>query len=348
MLIAVSLFVNIVEQDVSLEQVILQGEQALTKGALDRSEEYLRLALSRATSTSSNALEKVRIQIDLSSLLTLSGRNVEAEEVLKSALSFLRTNPIEGKPYLPIVLTNLGAVYWQTGQYRKGEAVLNEAKDLLNGDASNINVKIDLLSNLGILYGMTGRVKLAQSTLEKAIALNDKSATGRLYLARTLTNLATLDLLRRKWNLAEPILVRAREVLETSLGPWHPDLSAVLKNLGFVYEAQKKFSQAEGVLRSALDIRTSVFGVENVLVAETKMHLGNVLTEEGRFAEAESLYSQSLQTQERLSGPRSPDVALVLEQLAKVLRLETDERAKAMEDRAKAIRKEQELIQSVH
>jgi tetratricopeptide (TPR) repeat protein len=201
---------------------------------------------------------------------------------------------------------------------------------------------------LGDLYVMTGRHKRAHALIEEAISLNEKGAPNPIYMARTLTNLATLYALQMKWNLAESELVRAQQVLDTSVGPFHPELATVLHNLGAVYTAQKKFSNAEVVLRRALEIRTRAFGTENLIVNETKMHLADALAESGQFDEAEALYAQSLQTQEQLSGLRSPDVALILENLARVLRLKIDQQAKAMEERAKAIRKEQGLMRSVH
>ena len=337
---------TVVDQQTSLDQLILQGEEALKEGVFRKSEEYLRIALARADSAT-DKLEKVRIQIDLTSLLMLSGRNVEAEEELQNALTALRTNTDAGKSYLPIVLVNLGAVYIQTGQYKKSESALNEAKGILDRDPSNIRLQVDLLSNLGILYVMTGRGKAAQAVLEHAIAINAKGDNNPVYMARTLTNLAMLYHLQKKWNLAEPVLVRAQQVLEASLGPT-PDLAAVLNNLGYVYEAQKKFSKAESVLRRALDIRTQSFGSQNLKVAATEMNLAELLTEEGRFEEAQNLYSHALDVQERLSGPHSSDVASILESLAKVLRLKIDQQAKEMEARAKAIRREQALVRSVH
>lgn len=331
-----------------LDQVILQGEQALAEGAVRKSEDYLRRALAQADAMTSNPLDKVRVQIDFASLLILSGRNVEAMEDLESALAVLRNGGFMGTSFAPSVLINLGAVYIQTAQYRKAESVLNEAKSLLDGNTSDIRPHIDLLTNLGYLYGMTGRQKRAQAVFEEAISLTETGVANPIYIARTLTNLATLYALQRNWNLAEPALIRAQQVLDTSIGTFHPELAAVLHNLGAVYTAQKKFSNAEVVLRRALEIRTRAFGTENLPVAVTKMYLADVLAEKGQFDEAETLYGQSLQTQEQLSGPRSPDVALILENLAKVLRLKIDQQAKAMEARAKAIRQEHGLVRSVH
>jgi tetratricopeptide (TPR) repeat protein len=340
---------NVPDQEMSLDQAVLQGEKALQDGAFGRSEGYLRLALAKVDSASTNKLDKVRIQIDLASLLTLSGRDSEAEEQLQNALMVLRSSRDAGKPYLPVVLINLGAVYTQTGQYTKAESTLNEAKSLLKGVPSDTRAQVDLLSNLGILYAMTGRGKLAQAALEQAIALNDEKGDGNpAYRARTLTNLATLYSLQKKWSLAEPALVRAQEVIEASMGPTHPELAGVLNNLGYAYAGQKKFSKAESVLRRTIEISTLAFGEENLRVATMQMYLADLLTEEGKLEEAQSLYSLALAVQERLSGPHSPNVASILEHLAKVLRLKIDQQARDLEDRAKAIRREQALVRSVH
>jgi tetratricopeptide (TPR) repeat protein len=340
---------NVADQEMSLNQAVLQGEKALAEGAFSSSEGYLRLALAKVDSASLNKLDKARIQIDLASLLTLSGRDSEAEEQLQNALMVLRVSSDAGKPYLPNVLINLGAVYTQTGQYRKSESTLSEAKRILEGVHSDIRAQVDLLTNLGILYAMTGRGKLAQGVLEQAIALNNEKGDGNsAYRARTLTNLATLYCMQKKWGLAEPALIRAQEVIEVSMGPTHPELAGILNNLGYAYAGQKKLSKAEGVLRRAVDVSTLAFGEENLRVATMQMHLAEVLTEEGELEEAQSLYSRALAVQERLSGPHSPNVASILEHLAKLLRLKIDQQARDLEARAKAIRKEQALVRSVH
>jgi len=76
-------------------------------------------------------------------------------------------------------------------------------------------------------------------------------------------------------------------------------------------------------------------------------NLADVLTVQGKYEEAEALYRESLGIREQLLGPRSFETALTLEHLAKLLRLKNEQDVKAIEARAKSIRREGDLIRSI-
>jgi tetratricopeptide (TPR) repeat protein len=333
------------QQPLSSDQLLRLGSEKLNEGNYIESEGYLRKAVA-ASSTSGDASINVRARVDLAAVLFLGSRGEEAEELLKGVLKTLQSGRNADASYLTVVLINLGAVYRLNGQYENSEAVLNQAK--LRMDASHDKRReVDLLSNLGVLYAVTGRRKLALSVLKEAVALEDQIGQDPIYVARTLINLATIYHLEKKWAAAEPILIRAQQSLEHSVGPLHPELASILNNLGFVYMAQKDFARAEAVLRRAHNIRTRVFGPDNIGVASVAMRLADALTEQGKFEEAATLYENALRVHERVVGSRSTDVAETLEHFSRMLRLKTERDVDAMETRAKSIRRQQELLVSV-
>jgi uncharacterized protein HemY len=333
--------VNEQQKPPSFEEMWRRGNETFDEGHFRESEDYFRLAVVAADS-SSNVLEGVRARVALAGVLVMAGRNLEAEELLESALKAVQARPDPDKSYLTLALIHLGTVYRKTGQYRNSESVLNQARRLLRADSPDKRREIQLLGNLGVLYAVTGRKKLAQSTLKEALTLEEGFGHDPVHLARALTNLATVYSLHKEWKLAEPVLVRAQQTLERAMLALHPEMAPVLISLGTVYLAQKDFIKAENVLRRALDIQRQALGSENLPVAFGERYLANVLTMQDKFEEAENLYKDSLRIQERLLGPRSTDVALSLEHLAKMMRLKAEQEATAMERRARYIRLEQQ------
>lgn len=333
------------QQSLPVDELLRRANQQLNAGNYVESEEYLRQAVT-TSDAGGNTRANVRARVDLAAVLFAGGRCEEAEELLEGVLETLQTDRNVDQSSLTVVLINLGAVYRLTGQYRNSESVLNQAQLSMSAN-SDKRREVDLLSNLGVLYAVTGRKKLALFTLKKAVALEDEIDHDPIYAARTLTSLAAVYHLEKKWELAEPILIRALQTLERSTGLSHPELSAVLNNLGFVYMAQKDFVRAETVLRRSHEIRGRVFGPETIPVAVLAVRLADALTGQDRFDEAEPLYQNALRVQERILGARSMEVALTLEHFSRMLRLKTEHEAKAMESRAKSIRQEQKLLVSV-
>jgi tetratricopeptide (TPR) repeat protein len=334
--------VNEQQKPPSFEEMWRRGNETFDEGHFRESEDYLRLAIVAADS-SSDVLNGVRARVALAGVLAVAGLNPEAEELLESALKALQARPDPDKSYLTLALIYLGNVYRETRQYRNSETVLNQARRLLRADSPDKRREIQLLGNLGVLYAVTGRKKLAQSTLKEALTLEERFGHDPVHLARALTNLASVYSLHKEWKLAEPVLVRAQQTLEGAMLALHPEMAPVLITLGTVYFLQKNFIKAESVLRRALDIQRQALGSENVTVAFGERYLAKALTMLERFEEAENLYKNSLRIQERHLGPRSTHVAVSLEHLAKMLRLKAEREATAMERRARSIRLEQEM-----
>jgi tetratricopeptide (TPR) repeat protein len=88
-----------------------------------------------------------------------------------------------------------------------------------------------------------------------------------------------------------------------------------------------------------------MLGPSHPTVALTSLLIAVVLSAQGQYEESRSLYAQSLQTQEQNFGFKSPEVATVLEEFAKLLhKIKNHEEARAMEKRAKSIRAETEYV----
>jgi Tfp pilus assembly protein PilF len=147
--------------------------------------------------------------------------------------------------------------------------------------------------------------------------------------------------------MAEQTLLRAIDIVERTQGPDHPNICALLENLGYLYFKQNDLVRAEHVLRRELAIRRAVFGPENASTASAAATLANVLAARGDFAEAGNLFAEALDTQERVLG-RGPEVARTLDQFANLLRqTHRDDLAGDMASRAESIRFESAYTVSV-
>src|SRR5262245_32064535 len=77
----------------------------------------------------------------------------------------------------------------------------------------------------------------------------------------TLTdNLGSLYLYQKKYDQAEPLLLRAFNIREKVLWPQHPDVANSLHNLGKVCFLQHRYTEAESHFRQALAIRENSLG----------------------------------------------------------------------------------------
>lgn len=334
-------------QEPTFDQLMHNGRQAIEDGDYLKAESYLRLALAKADAENSNETQMILVRADLAFLLVDVGCYSEAEKLLQRAVEMLRSQGNPDKRYLITVLINFGRLYRITQKYKEAEALLTEAKRITD-QASEPLLAASVLSNLGALYAATGQKKPARTHLEEAIAIYEKQrSTDQINFARTLISLAALYIIDKKTDDAERVLLQVLMLLESSGRSGHAEASIALNNLGMLYSINKRFPEAENAFRRGLEIRRGVFRPDNLNVALGAFNLADVLTVQGKYEEAEVLYRESLGVREQQLGPRSFDTALTLEHLAKLLRLKNEQDVKAIEARAKSIRREGELIRSI-
>ncbi|MEM8806568.1 MAG: tetratricopeptide repeat protein, partial [Cyanobacteria bacterium P01_G01_bin.38] len=115
---------------------------------------------------------------------------------------------------------------------------------------------------------------------------------------------------------AEPLLQRALQIREQSLGDSHPDVAASLNNLAVLYYSQGNYAEAEPLYQRALQIREQSLGDSHPNVAQSLNNLAELYRDQGNYAEAELLYRRSLQILEQVLGDSHPDVAISLNNLA--------------------------------
>jgi tetratricopeptide (TPR) repeat protein len=178
----------------------------------------------------------------------------------------------------------------------------------------------------------------AENSFKKAIAIADRLGMEDAVAAMALNNLAVLYEQQHDWRRESALHLRALRMMEAARGPDDPQTAELLSNLGLAYFWQGKLDDAESVLRRSIEILQNSPAPDRT-VATAYFGLGLVLTARGRYDEARSNYSAALETQEKLLGPKAPEIARTLDEFASLLRkMNLHTEALAMKARADSIR----------
>ncbi len=118
---------------------------------------------------------------------------------------------------------------------------------------------------------------------------------------------------------AQPLLEKALQGLIELHGPEHPDVAAMLNEIGFAQEVQGQLELAEAKLQQALQMRRRLLGPDAPEVAETLTQLGIVAFERGDQKAAEQYFRDSLALYSRRSMQATPQAAEVMNELASLL-----------------------------
>jgi len=152
----------------------------------------------------------------------------------------------------------------------------------------------------------------------RVIEFAEKAGIGQSATA-LMNQLAVLLWAKALHAEAEPLMRRALEIDEASLGKDHPKVAIRLNNLAQVLQATNRLAEAEPLVRRALEIDEASFGQDHSNVARHLNSLATLLQATNRLAEAEPLMRRALEIDEASFGKDHPDVAIDLNNLALLL-----------------------------
>jgi tetratricopeptide (TPR) repeat protein len=142
-----------------------------------------------------------------------------------------------------------------------------------------------------------------------------------------------------KYDEALPLIARALEIREKTLGPEDPLVAEALNSLAGIYRAKGDHVKAEPIYQRALAIRETAMGAEHPDVATSLNNLAIVYWTRADYAKAEPLHQRALAIREKVLGEEHPDVAASLNNLANIYLTKGDyARAEPLYQRALAIR----------
>ncbi len=228
------------------------------------------------------------------------GRWREARECFQRALAL--SDQDAGKASLGSAssMVRLASAEMLLGNPARSEELLNTALPIerraLPGSALELAGALIYLSNLELQKGDIGMaVKLAQEGVEVS---GSRSRETPDYAA-SLTTLAGAYMIDRDLTRATPLLNRAIDILERSLGPDHPRLVPMLMDRAMIYQGEQKTSLAEADARRAVAILGHESGRGNINTAWAEARLSGIYLDEGKMQEADDILPPAVDLQRR-------------------------------------------------
>lgn len=236
------------------------------------------------------------------SLLLVRGQQMVREE-------------LAGEPGLQTdLLTTLGRVYRERGQYERAEALLNRA--LMTARITHPpphERRIAALRELGGLRSQVGDYpearRLFQEMLAEQRALNGEDDPSVFV---TLSSLAQIEAFEGRPDTAERM---HREIVALSRRIHVPTDTAHIRSvwkLSRTLYMRGKYEESEDALREVLALRRERFGERHVDVADALQWLGLILTDRAHFDSSEVYLHQALDMQRELLGPEHGEVSETL------------------------------------
>jgi len=127
---------------------------------------------------------------------------------------------------------------------------------------------------------------------------------------------------RIRYAEAKPLILRALNIRQVTLGPDHPDTAFSFNDLGVLSRVQGDLNkEAEPLLRRALAIREKTLVPDHPDTAISLNNLAILLRDQGHLKEAEPLFLRALEIREETLGPNHRYTAHTLNDLAILLQV---------------------------
>ncbi|MEO1017551.1 MAG: tetratricopeptide repeat protein [Pseudomonadota bacterium] len=118
------------------------------------------------------------------------------------------------------------------------------------------------LNNLGEVFRLVGDNRRAAAYLERALAIEREHGTSAS-VATTMNNLALSYRSMNQLESAELLYEEALQLLQSGLGPNHPDVAKALNNLAMIYAAQGHSDRALLMIERAVQVSTDAVGTDH-------------------------------------------------------------------------------------
>jgi len=253
--------------------------ESQTRAALD---------LARRTRTADPRLP-LDIAVDLAISVQGEGRVREAigllQEVERDALAL---GP-DGEDIVASARNILGYIHYQTGDWKRAEAYLDQALAALRTlDPPDELELATALNNLGGIKKELGRAEEAERLFHESLAIfRGVYRQEHTTYARAFQHLGGLALDRGDVARADSLITASVGITTRLLGREHPYTAGSLMYLGRVRLAQGRAAEAEAAVRDAVAIRERTVGPDHYRTRLARAELGRFLLKTGRLAEAE-------------------------------------------------------------
>ena len=234
-------------------------------------------------------------QLELASVLYATGRDPEAESLMRRAITCLeRTAPdsldlVKGR-------NNLAALMARRGDLEEAEQLYRQALEIKRLATGTESVEMAAgLNNLGAVLIRRGRPGDALPLLHQALNIRRRvRGSPHPETALTLSNigqaLEQIGDLEGSLSYNEDAAAMRRLLYEDG----HPALLATLNNTGHLFHELGRLDEAEALLQEALAHAESRLGDSHPNTAILRRNLAAVLVDRGQYEPAEALVRQAI------------------------------------------------------
>jgi tetratricopeptide (TPR) repeat protein len=236
-----------------------------------------------------------------------------------------------------LVLDNLALDEQDSGDYPAAETAFNHGLAAFHSNHAADPTAIALIAHLAELYIAEARSEDAEPLLRQAVeTLRSSPLPDPIALSIVEEDLAVVYIMRRKFEEPETLLRHSEALLENTLGPDNPRLTASLLTYAGLLTAERRFADAVVPAERAWQILChSSIPIPKPYRASALSVLGAVYYRAGRLAEAESSARQSVELADESLGPQHPRLELYLLNYASILKKAGHKsEAKAVQKRA--------------
>ncbi len=272
-------------------------------------------------------------------------------------------------------LNALASLYTQQAKYAQAQPLADEAKELAVASVGESHAETaEILGTLSELARHAGVYDEAERLRTEQLRARE-AAFGKQHpkVSESIQGLARVRRSQGRNDDAERLYLQAIGIDEAMLGKEHPDLAKLLADLAGLYVIEDRRIEAITLYDRALGILERSYGLshpatEQVALAMAPLRTGSgandpenqryqrilsmaaqslnrragVYRNLGEYGAAEELFKQAIEMLERAFGPEHPDVGVVLENYAALLRkMGRTKNAEEAERRAAKIRAKQ-------
>jgi len=276
-----------------------KGRQAFARQQYGEALEKFRGAeqAARAEGNDTALIESLRL---LAAVLRESGDAAQAEQILKSAADEFAKSRGETSLELAVMSEELAALYRAQGN-SQALALLDKA--IAIRDAHPEAPRADLardLSTAAALRQQAGQNEQSIELFKRAIQEWDTANPGDPRSLQALESLSTIYRDAANYADAEPLLMRALRLRETSSGPAHSEVISAVDSLAYVKFGLRKMPEAEALYKRLLNLWETNAGPDHPMVALTLDKMAEFYAFQQRYDEAEKLAAAALAIRTRV------------------------------------------------
>jgi len=277
--------------------------------------------------------------------LTAKGRNaqqanrlVEAEDYFLGALHIAQELS-DNDEQLSKSNFRLGMLYHYRGHYPKADYYYRKTLDVDKRLYGSPNRHVaTILNNLANVHIRQGQYTEAQQLLTDSMAIwEELGESENMVYVTSLIQQAIVYREEERWTESAKLFQHVITLGEQIKGV---DKGLAWDHWGLLYEQQGSLSKAEALYIQAVNWHETHYGRIDAQLAKSLTFLGSVSLKQGKLEQAELHLQRALAIQEKIFGDTHPDLAITLEQYAKLLRMEHhDEEARNLDSRIQSMNK---------